>query len=64
MSRVQYDAHPGHRSGRCLFANRKRDGNVAWEELVGLFELIDDPEGEGVAALNPDLKEVLLKCKK
>lgn len=44
----------------CIQSRRGRhnSGNVSWEDLVGLVELVSDPEGTGAAALSPDLKEV------
>ena len=44
---------------------RHQSGQVAWEEFVKLFELIDDQTTEGgCAALNPDLKEVSHCCER
>lgn len=39
---------------------RHQSGQVSWEEFVRLFELIEDRTGDGgIAALNPDIKEVI-----
>lgn len=38
---------------------RHESGQVAWEEFARLFELVNDSTGGGgIAALNPDVKEV------